>query len=385
MLSVDSLAQASPALFTDWQWQQRNTLQSLDDLLQFFPGLANSPQLGHIARHLGDRKLGITPYFASLVGTDMQRCPLPCDPLWRQVAPLWSAQAPRAFAYDGESENWELPQEMVTPVCQHKYDNRVIIRAANICHAYCQFCYEALRTLERQPRKATLKKTDWERTLDYLEAHPDIEEVILSGGEPLMLADHRLEALLASLRERRPDILIRVHTRALSFNPYRLTDVLLALLARWQVNAVGVHVCHDQEISPAFIDASRRLGRAVPLVFANMPLLAGINDNFDQLKALCMRLYGLGILPHYLYQFMPFSPGGEQFQTPISTGIALVAQMKRRISNLAVPEFVLPHRLGKYSVPLDLNKPPARLEVDANGEEFMSFTNWRGDACVFPQ
>lgn len=391
MISLETLPTCPPAACQDWQWQQRNVLQSADDLVKAFPGLRDTPELSHIIEHLGTRKLGITPYLAGLIDTDATGRPLADDPLWRQVAPLWPLH-PRAqqyagdeFAYDGTAENWEMPGEMVTPICQHKYDNRVLVRTANICHAYCQFCYEALRTLERNSHKQPLKKNEWQLTLDYLASHPEVEEVILSGGEPLMLSDRRLNELLASLREHRPEIIIRLHTRALTFNPYRITDELLALLETWRVNAVGVHISHSREISEAFIEATTRLRRVVPVVFANMPLLAGINDNYTQLKTLCMRLYSLGIMPHYLYQFMPFSPGAEQFCTPLSTGMALVSQMKRRLSNLAVPEFVLPHRQGKYSVPLDLEHGPARLQCDALGNEFMHFTNWQGIDCVFPQ
>jgi lysine 2,3-aminomutase len=391
MIPLETLAPCPPADVHDWQWQQRNMLQSADDLLTAFPGLRDTPQLSTIIEHLGTRKLGITPYLASLIETDARACPLPDDPLWRQVAPLWPVlsrdqQSPgSAFAYDGTTENWELPGEMVTPICQHKYDNRVLVRTANVCHAYCQFCYEALRTLERDSHKQAFKKSEWQLTLDYLVAHPEVDEVILSGGEPLMLSDRRLDELLASLRAHRPDIIIRLHTRALTFNPYRITDELLTLLEKWQVTAVGLHISHSREITGAFVDATTRLHKAVPVLFANMPLLAGINDNYPQLKTLCMRLYRLGITPHYLYQFMPFSPGAEQFCTPLSRGIALVAQMKRRLSNLAVPEFVLPHRQGKYSVPLDLGKPAARLRLDESGNEFMHFTNWQGAHCVFPQ
>lgn len=388
MIPLETLASCPPATCQDWQWQQRNLLQTADDLLEAFPGLRGTAQMSRIVRHLGTRKLGITPYLAGLIDTDAQGCPRPDDPLWRQVAPLWPHRPQPSrypFNYDGSAENWELPGEMVTAICQHKYDNRVLVRTANICHAYCQFCYEALRTLEHRSHKPAFKKSEWQLTLDYLAAHPEVEEVILSGGEPLMLSDRRLGELLASLREHRPGIIIRLHTRALTFNPYRITDELLALLETWQVNAVGLHISHTREITEAFIHAATRLQRVVPVLFANMPLLAGINDNYPQLKALCMRLYSLGIVPHYLYQFMPFSPGAEHFSTPLSRGIALVGQMKRRLSNLAVPEFVLPHRQGKYSVPLDLEKSPARLEQDEWGDEFMHFTNWQGARCVFPQ
>jgi lysine 2,3-aminomutase len=116
-----------------------------------------------------------------------------------------------------------------------------------------------------------------------------------------------------------------------------------------------------------------------------IPLLAGINDSYGEIKTLCLKMYSIGVLPHYLYQFMPFSPGSEQYRAHISTGIAIVSHMKRRISNMAVPEFVLPHRTGKYTVPLDIQKSPAQLQMDLSGVESMSFINWQGESCVFPQ
>jgi lysine 2,3-aminomutase len=92
-----------------------------------------------------------------------------------------------------------MPEEMVTPIAQHKYDNRVIIRLANVCHGYCQFCYEALRTLEKESAKFSFQQKYWEATIHYLRQHREVEEVILSGGEPLMLKDDQLRRVLSDL------------------------------------------------------------------------------------------------------------------------------------------------------------------------------------------
>ncbi|MBD1587289.1 KamA family radical SAM protein [Pseudomonas typographi] len=384
-MSVPTSAAQAAANRQDWKWQQRNTLDTPHALATRFPGLATSAQFGNLAQNLGTRKLGLTPYLAGLIRTDARGCPLPDDPIWLQVVPVGPGEGDAAFAYDGQAENWELAEEMVTPICQHKYDNRVILRCANVCHAYCQFCYEALRTLETVSAKPGLKKSEWRQTLDYIGTHPQVEEVILSGGEPLMLSDTRLGELLGSLRQVCASLLLRLHTRALSFNPFRITDELVQLLASGGVHAVGLHIAHPREITEQFCDAVARLQSKVALLFANIPLLAGINDDYECMKALCMRLYGLGVLPHYLYQFMPFSPGAQRYRTPISTGVAIVSRMKRRLSNLAVPEYVVPHRNGKFSVPLGLNQPATQLTHDAEGNETLVFTNWQGRPCVYPE
>jgi len=234
--------------------------------------------------------------------------PVDDDPIWRQVAPCWETEGEIAYGYNGQTENWELPSEMITPIAQHKYDNRVIIRVANVCHAYCQFCFEALRTLERHSSKESLQQEYWEKTLDYLRENNEVEEVILSGGEPLIHEDEKIDRLLFDLRNLGRELIIRVHTRALTFNPFRVTDVLVKLLRRWRVSAVGIHVTHPNEITPDFRAAVERLREGIPIMFANIPLLRNVNDTVETMRCLCMTLYSIGVIPHYLYHFMPFSP-----------------------------------------------------------------------------
>ncbi|MGY2291793.1 KamA family radical SAM protein [Pseudomonas sp. SDO528_S397] len=369
----------------DWKWQQRNAVTKVDELLSYFPGLEQDGWLQRISQHLENRKLTVTPYTLGLIKVDEHMRPLADDPFWRQMIPDWnSSPATQVLGYDGESENWELPNEMVTPICQHKYDNRVILRLANVCHAYCQFCYEALRTLEKHTAKSSMRKQDWLDTLAYIRQNPQLDEVILSGGEPLMHSDKHLDGYLGDLRAIRPDLIIRLHTRALTFNPYRITPELVEILGRHNVTAVGLHIAHPCEVTPDFLQAAKRLRSVCPILFANIPLLHGINDSYDTLAELCLTLYRHGIQPHYLYHFMPFSPGSQSFRTQISDAVALVSRMKRHLSNIAVPEYVLPHKTGKYTVPLDLVIGQPTLEQRGDGE-YLHYTNWQGEPCTFPE
>jgi lysine 2,3-aminomutase len=374
----------TPAEWRDWKWQQRNAITSIEDIQRYFPGL-DEDTLARIRAGLQDRKITITPYTAGLIETDASGRPREHDPVWRQLIPDWPATPiAQDLDYDGESENWELPDEMVTPICQHKYDNRVILRLSNVCHAYCQFCYEALRTLEKESSKSSMRKQNWQATLDYIAETETLDEVILSGGEPLMHSDAHLDNYLSDLRALRPDLILRIHTRALTFNPFRVTDELLEVLARHNVTAIGLHIAHPNEITAEFLAAAQRLAKVCPILFANMPFLQGVNDDYSTLVALCLTLYRNGIQPHYLYHFMPFSPGAQAYRTEISAALEIVAKMKRRISNIAVPEYVLPHKTGKYTVPLDLGREPPTLVRGADGES-LHFTNWQGQACVFPE
>ncbi|MFM7790971.1 MAG: radical SAM protein, partial [Microcystis panniformis] len=183
-----------------------------------------------ITEHLKSRRLRITPHILKQIRrTEDNSAPLLDDPIWRQLIPFWNTEGETNYSYDGHTENWEMPHEMVTPIGQHKYDNRIIVRLSNVCHSYCQFCYESLRTLEKKSSKLPLQQKHWQDTITYVRNNPAIEEVVLSGGEPLMHGDDILEEVLKDLRSFDRWIAIRIHTRALTFNPFRITDSLVEL------------------------------------------------------------------------------------------------------------------------------------------------------------
>ena len=372
-------------LSQQWRWQQQNAITSIEKVLAVFPGLSEAIS-NIITEHLKSRRLRITPHILKQIRrTEDNSAPLLDDPIWRQLIPFWNTEGETAYSYDGHTENWEMPHEMVTSIGQHKYDNRIIVRLSNVCHGYCQFCYESLRTLEKKSDKLPLQPKHWEDTVAYVRNNPAIEEVVLSGGEPLMHSDDMLEQVLADLRGLPRWIAIRIHSRALTFNPFRITDSLIEILKRYNLNSFGVHVAHPQEITPEFREAAKRLQTATPIMFANIPLLRGINDDTKTMHDLCMNLYGLGIIPHYLYHFMPHSPGSQEFRTSVKKGVDIIASLKRRISNLAVPEFVLPHHTGKHTVPLlRENEEPFSYGVDDRGNAFVRYTNWEGNLIEYP-
>ena len=370
----------SSVQWQDWRWQQKNAIRDEYSLRVACGGWSEETS-AHIEHNLQDRKMQITPYYVDLINRSLTGGEVMDHPLWRQVVPYWSEQV--SGDYDGTSENWELSHEMKTPICQHKYDNRVILRMTNTCNAYCQFCFEALRTLQVDTAKANASTDSFKESLAYIRANPAIEEVILSGGDPLMLADRKLEENLAALRGISDELLIRIHSRALSFNPFRVTDALVAMLEKYNVNAFGVHVCHPLELSTEFAAAVKRIQSAVPIVFSNMPLLRGVNDDEATLHKLFIDLYRLGVKPYYLYHFMPFSPGASQYKASIPHAINIMNRLKRRVSNIALPEYVLPHAQGKFTVPLlDLEKPEDLPYFDVvGGQRYYCFRNWEGHWC----
>ncbi|SIT13278.1 MULTISPECIES: KamA family radical SAM protein [Alicyclobacillus] len=366
--------------WSDWKWQQRHAIRSVEDLLTIFPNIPLH-QVEAIRKNLKSRRFQITPYYLSLIRRNGDgQSPDPADPMWRMIVPYWESEGRESYSYDGHTENWELNHEMVTPIAQHKYDNRIIVRLSNVCYAYCQFCYEALRTIEKKSNKLMFQKQYWDATVEYVRQHREVEEVILSGGEPLMHDDTQLGEFLGDLRAVGRWVAIRIHTRALTFNPFRITDELTECLQKYEVNAIGVHVAHPNEITPEFRQAAKKIQGVVPIMFANIPLLRGINDNIETMHELGMKLYSVGIIPQYLYHFMPHSPGALEFRTRVQTGVDIIRGLKRRISNLAVPEFVLPHYTGKHTMPLlaEDEKPPYRT-YDNHGNPVIRYSNWRGE------
>ncbi|MGV3345870.1 KamA family radical SAM protein [Enterobacteriaceae bacterium LUAb1] len=360
----------------DWKWQQKNAYRDEVSLREACGGWSDTISK-KISNNLLDKKIQITPYYLSRILATSPSDSVIDNPLWKQVVPFWQEEAGRG--YDGTSENWELHHEMKTPVCQHKYDNRVILRMVNTCNSFCQFCFEALRTLKVNTEKSNAGRRSFQDSLEYIHNTPAIEEVILSGGDPLMLTDAKLEESLAAIREARPDVLIRIHSRALTFNPFRITERLVAALKKYHVNAFGVHVCHYLEISHEFTAAVKKIQSAVPIVFSNMPFLRGINDSESVLHKLFIELYRTGVKPYYLYHFMPYSPGSAVYQASVKDAINIMSRLKRRISNIAMPEYVLPHEKGKFTVPLaDSDKAEF---IQKEGKRYYQFVNWQGERC----
>lgn len=320
----------------------------------------------------------ITPYYVRLAKS-LNYEVIEDNPLWRQVVPYWEHEGEASF--DGSTENWENNHEMKTPICQHKYDDRVIIRSINVCNAYCQFCFEALRTIGTESSKSSGDDAAYEATYEYIRNAKGVREVIFSGGDPLMMSDARLAERIKRVRAISDELLIRIHTRSLSFNPFRVTDDLLETMREGRVNAFGLHIAHPEEISPEFVEAVRRVQSVVPIVFANMPLLKGINNSEDTLRALFMKLYKIGVKPYYIYHFMPHSPGASEYRSSIKEAIGILSRLKRRVSNIAMPEYALPHIDGKFTVPLQALTEQGPEFVCDSDRLYYTFTNWQGDRC----
>lgn len=373
--------------FADWnspQWQNHNSIISADSLRRLFPSFP--PQrLEAIDSYCKDFRLRVTPYALELMQADPQGFPTESDPCWLQLFPpvgfQFTESRPDGF---GAIDNWEPEGDMVTPIGQHKYTNRICIRMVGRCPGYCTFCFEALRTTDKRDSKQGPADPLWEQTLEYIRATKTVEEVVFSGGEPLTHSNEQLDRYLTDVRTIDHVRFIRFHTRYLTFVPMRMDDDLASIFRRQRVNAVHLHVAHPREIQTeefiAAVDRIREVGK-VKHIRSHTPLLRGVNDSLETLEELFFGLYELGIDPYYLIHSFPNIPTAHYHRLPVRKGIEIMNALKRHKTNPAVPEYIICHPSGKHTVPLTLESIPGYFEycVRGDGWPVIRYRNWKGE------
>ena len=234
------------------------------------------------------------------------------------------------------------------PGIVHRYADRALLKPLLICPTYCRFCF---RREHVGPGGGLLTDAELEAAYAWLRAHPAIREVILTGGDPLMLSSRRLGAILAALNAIPHLELLRIHTRVPTADPARVTPELAASLASTVPLWMVVHVNHADEITPDARTALDRIrAQGVPLLSQSV-LLRGVNDNADALEALFRGLLRARVKPYYLHQLDP-APGTARFAVPLAEGQALLRALRGRLTGLAWPTYVVDIPGGHGKVPV---------------------------------
>ncbi|MDO8509486.1 MAG: radical SAM protein [Nanoarchaeota archaeon] len=376
-----------------WTWQQQNAVRDVNELREHF---ANVPAqfFDKINANSSRLKFQITPYMLEKIPATISQEDLEKNPWFLQFFPLGEVYTQGADAYNG-TDNWENGPEFPTSNLHHKYTNRALVRFRN-CLSYCNFCFEALGTLEKNPSPFKIFKwDDWQRSLEYLAQRPEIEEVILSGGEPLLLSDSKLEQILSDIdgikkKDGTSKIRFkRIHTRVMTHNPYRITDELVRLVSQYRINEMALHIAHPSEVTQEVVESIGKIrdgaGRYSPMIVAHTPLLRGINDRAEILWELFGKLYENNVKPYYLLHTMPHTPFANQQRVSVRDGVRLMKQLKRHKSNIAIPEYVIVHYDGKQTVPLELaGTPEFQYTQDSGGNPLVKFRNWREKWVEYP-
>lgn len=326
-----------PSLAARWNDELAAAVRTLDDLLA---------RLGLSHSNFGDIGLPVLadpqfPLFVPQAFLDRMEPGNPRDPLLLQVLPLRSElhEVP-GFVLDPLGEE----AARAVPGLLHKYNGRVLMISARSCAVNCRYCFRRNYPYQQEPSRLA----DWQPALDYIRADNSIHEVILSGGDPLMLTDGRLcelHDLLADIPHLKR---LRIHSRLPIVIPSRVNEVLLALLSNSRFSVVMVvHANHPREIAGDCAAALGQLKDAGMIVLNQSVLLRGVNDDADVLTELCQRLVDTGVLPYYLHQLDRVT-GVSHFEVPETRGRELIETLRTRLPGYAVPRYVQ-ERAGEQS------------------------------------
>ncbi len=320
----------------DWQWQLRNRIRSVPRLQEYFPALDPAGIPAAAAKF----PLAITPYYASLM-----RRPDASDPIFRMSVP----QAAELFDFPYLHEDpLEEDQDSPVPGLVHRYPDRALLIATSMCAMYCRHC---TRKRVAGQRESCISNTRLERAVRYLRAHPEIRDVIISGGDPLTMSTQALEAVIAAVRSVPSVDVVRLGTRAPVTLPMRVTADLVAMLKNYHPIYVNTHFNHPAEITAESAAACRMLADAGIVLGNQSVLLRGVNDDPQLLAELFRGLLRIRVRPYYLFQ-CDLVRGVEHFRTPISRGIEIMEYLRGRLDGLAIPTYVVdsPHGGGKLPV-----------------------------------
>jgi lysine 2,3-aminomutase len=320
--------------WNDWRWQIKNRIRTVEQLAKFLPSLSDQQALKTVTVRY---PLAITPYYASLI-----QQPDTSDPIFSmcvpQVAELYN---PPCLSEDPLEEQQDMP----VPGLVHRYPDRALLIVTTACASYCRHC---TRKRVAGKKETSISPSRLEQVVDYLTAHPEICDCILSGGDPLTMSTGALEAVISRIRSIESVQIIRIGTRVPVVLPMRITDDLVNMLRKYHPIWLNMHFNHPSELTKEAASACAKLADAgIPLGNQTV-LLRGVNDDPEIIEQLCRGLVRLRVRPYYLYQ-CDLVRGVDHFRTPLSKGIEIMEYLRGRVSGLAIPNFVvdMPHGGGK--------------------------------------
>jgi lysine 2,3-aminomutase len=358
--------ETTAADWSDWRWQVRHRIRDLDALARIFSLSADErtavQQLG------GPLPVGITPYYASLMGlVDPQ------DPMRRTHIPVPSEH----LRSPGEEDDpLAEGSHTVVPGLVHRYPDRVLFLATPFCSTYCRYCTRS--RMVGKPGESSFGPAQWEQAFAYIEAHTEIRDVLISGGDPLTLFDDKLEALLARLRGIRHLELLRIGTKVPVVLPMRITRELVRTLRKYHPLWISIHFTHPRELTPEVATACARLADAGIPLGSQTVLLKAINDEVQIMRQLVQGLLRFRVRPYYLYQCDPII-GSAHFRTTVDKGIEILRGLRGHTTGYAVPTYVIDAPGGGGKVPLGANHLAGR-----EGDDLL-LVNYEGKQYRYPE
>ena len=327
--------------WADHKWQLRNRIDSLADL-EARINLTDEERAGVL---LAGTKLAmaITPHFFNLIDKDDPDCPIR-----RQVIPRIE-------------EGWTAPEELADPCGEdshmpvpglvHRYPDRVLFLVTDRCASYCRYCTRS-RVVSGVGEQQL--ETQWEAAFKYLEKHTEVRDVLLSGGDPLLFSDAKLDKILTRLRAIPHIQFLRIGSRIPIFLPQRITPELCAMLKKHHPLFISIHANHPKELTSEVRDGLVRLAEAgIPLGNQSV-LLRGVNDSPEIQKALVHKLLMCRVRPYYLYQ-CDLITGSSHLRTSVAEGVDIIENLRGHTTGYAVPQFVIDGPGGGGKIPVNPN------------------------------
>ncbi len=323
--------------WNDWRWQLSHRLNTLEEIEKVIP-LTESERKA--LQTQGLFRVDVTPYFISLIDPDD-----PDDPTRKQIIPRSEEMKSfTAMMEDSLAEDRHSP----VPGLVHRYPDRVLMLVTTQCASYCRYCTRS--RIVGDPGQ-TFSQAEFDMQIEYLKRTPQVRDVLLSGGDPLVLAPKILEQILSRLREIPHIEIIRIGSRVPVFMPMRVTQELVDMLAKYHPLWMNIHVNHPNEISLELEQACDRLTRAgIPLGNQSV-LLAGVNDNVHIQRKLVQDLVRIRVRPYYLYQ-CDLVEGAGHFRTPVAKGIEIMEGLRGHTSGYAVPQYIIDAPGGGGKIPV---------------------------------
>jgi lysine 2,3-aminomutase len=339
-----------------WQELLRRSVDSAKDLVERFGFPAEKAEALNKLFHIR-----INPYYLSLIR-------YPGDPIWLQCVPDEQELEDDGLPEDPLNEERDSPVPSIT----HRYPDRVLFLTTSQCSMYCRFCTRKRKVSDSSKINAKYIRDG----LDYIAAHKGVRDVILSGGDPLMLTDYMLERILSALRAIPHVEIIRLGTKMPCVLPQRVTPKLCKMLRKYHPIYVNTHFNHPWECTPEAKRACEMLADAGCPVGNQAVLMKGVNDDSDVMLELFRKLLAMRVRPYYLYQ-ADMTKSTNHFRTPVRVGLDIMDKLRGHISGLAVPYYVIDAPGGGGKIPL-----LPQYVIGRNGNEII-VRNYNYDVFVY--
>lgn len=334
---------ATDAEWNDWRWQLRKSVRTLKEAERVLPGglEAREREAAQTAAKRGFLPMALSPYYCSLL-----------------LESRGAGGGLRSTVIPTVAEQTILPHEIADPLAEdqhsptpglvHRYPDRVLFLVTRVCASYCRFCTRS-RLVGSTDDVYKMTPSHWQAAIAYINSHPEVRDVLLSGGDPLMLSDESLDSLLGQLAAIPHVEFLRIGTKIPVALPQRITPSLLEILRRHRPIWMSINVTSVDEITDESVQALDRLADAGVPLGSQTVLLRNVNDSVEAMRELNHALLQCRVRPYYLYQLDPVA-GTSHFQVPVSRGLEILEGLRGHTTGYSVPTYVIDTPGGKIPI-----------------------------------